>query len=63
MMFLKQRLCNRNVLEMKVFANKILFLVKEHFPELFNHATPQCFYPGGCQQGGLQCKEKIWKSM
>ena len=60
--FLKQRLCNRNVLEMRIFAHNILKLVRGHFPELFNFAGPQCVYPGGCQQGKLQCEEGSWTS-
>jgi thymidylate synthase (FAD) len=61
MLFLKHRLCNRNVLEMRIFAHKILNIVQCHFPELFNLAGPQCVYPGRCQQGKLQCKEGTWK--
>lgn len=60
MLFLKHRLCNRNVLEMRIFAHKILNVAQIHFPELFNLAGPQCVYPGGCQQGSLQCKEGVW---
>jgi thymidylate synthase (FAD) len=57
--FLRARLCNRNVLEMKVFASRILSLVDQHFPEWFNICGPQC-YMGGCKQGFMQCKEKTW---
>ena len=59
--FLRQRLCNRNVKEMRVFANKVLSLALQHFPELFVHAGPQCF-DGTCYQKdlGMQCKEKVW---
>lgn len=57
--FLRQRLCNRNVTEMRVFANRVLSLVRSHFPELFKLAGPQC-YKGDCKQGFLQCQEKYW---
>jgi len=61
MFFLRQRLCNRNVKEMRVFANRILSLVTPHFPELFMHAGTQC-KDGKCFQKdlGMQCKEGIW---
>jgi thymidylate synthase (FAD) len=60
-LFLQQRLCNRNVKEMRVFAHKVLSLVTDDFPELFSHAGPQC-YLGKCQQDrlGMQCSEGIW---
>lgn len=59
--FLRQRLCNRNVREMRVFANKVLSLAQEHFPELFNNAGPQCF-DGECFQKALnmQCEQGFW---
>ncbi len=61
MFFLRQRLCNRNVKEMRVFAHKVLSLVKHHFPELFNNVGPQC-YQGKCHQAELnmQCEAKRW---
>jgi len=61
MFFLRQRLCNRNVKEMRIFANRILSLVTPHFPELFMHAGPQCT-DGECFQKELkmQCSEGIW---
>ena len=61
MFFLRQRLCNRNVLEMRIFAHRVLSLVRGHFPELFNNVGPQCFN-GTCHQGALslQCKEANW---
>jgi len=60
-LFLRQRLCNRNVLEMKIFANRVLSLVEEDFPQLFNHAGPQC-YLGKCEQDrfGMQCDKGTW---
>lgn len=54
--FLRQRLCNRNVLEMRIFASKIKGLVENHFPELFNFIGPQCVMDK-CYQGKMQCEE------
>jgi len=58
MYFLKQRLCNRNVLEMRVLAHKVEKLVVVHFPELFGQVGPQCEMDI-CKQGFLQCEAKI----
>jgi thymidylate synthase (FAD) len=60
MFFLKLRLCKRNVLEMCIFANKVLALVTAHFPELFSLVGPQCF-ESRCKQGFMQCKTGPWK--
>lgn len=61
MFFLEQRCCNRNVLEMRIFANRVLFMAREHFPELFFNVGPQCFMDE-CYQGllNMQCKSKTW---
>jgi len=61
MFFLRQRLCNRNVKEMRIFAERVLSLAREHFPELFNNVGPQC-YMDACQQDLLkmQCEAKNW---
>lgn len=61
--FLKQRLCNRNVKEMRIFAQRVLSLAKESFPEVFKFIGPQCFMDGECKQGRLQCKEGAWKGL
>lgn len=56
--FLRQRMCNRNVLEMRIFAHKAKSLVQDHFPELFGFIGPQCTMGAmKCYQGHLQCKE------
>jgi len=57
--FLRQRLCHRNVEEMQVFSERVLSLVRSHFPELFDLVGPQCFM-GGCKQGFLKCSEGLW---
>jgi thymidylate synthase (FAD) len=67
MKFLRQRLCNRNVTEMRIFANRVLSLAKEVYPQLYNNVGPQCFMdkhfclPGrACRQGKMQCADKTW---
>lgn len=60
--FLKQRLCNRNVKEMQIFAQRVLSLAMETFPEVFKFVGPQCLMDGKCKQGRLQCKEGKWKN-
>jgi len=59
-LFLRHRLCNRNVAEMKNFAETVLSLVSGHFPELFLWVGPQCS-DGSCKQGHLRCKEGKWR--
>ncbi len=63
--FLRKRLCNRNVAEMRIFSSLVLSLVKEHFPALFDNCGPQCTEPRGCQQGLLkmQCADKYFKPL
>lgn len=63
--FLRQRLCNRNVFEMRLFACQVLSLVKDHFPALFDNCGPQCTEPRKCQQSllGMQCEEKTFKDI
>ncbi len=60
MYFLKQRCCNRNVAEMRIFADKVLSLVTAHFPELFDFVGPQCYMDDKCKQGKMRCAEKKW---
>lgn len=57
--FLRQRLCYRNVAEMQIFADRVLTITVQHFPQLFNLAGPQC-YRGECKQGKLQCGVGPW---
>jgi len=59
--FLKARMCNRNVEEMRIFAQKIKDLACEYFPEMFNHAYPNCV-SGTCEEKalGLQCKARTY---
>lgn len=58
-LFLRQRLCYRNVTEMQVFAEKVYAIVVEHFPEWFTVNGPQCV-TGRCKQGYLNCGRGPW---
>ena len=60
MLFFRHRLCHRNVKEMRIFANKLLRICYAHFPNLFQHAGPQCFMDGKCKQGHMSCG-RIWE--
>jgi thymidylate synthase (FAD) len=57
--FLRQRLCNRNVMEMRIFAAKLRVILLGEFPELFTWSGPQCAH-GECLQERMQCKERTW---
>jgi thymidylate synthase (FAD) len=59
--FLRTRLCNRNVLEMRIFATRIKDLAIEYFPEMFKHAFPNCI-SGQCTEKalGMQCSQKVY---
>lgn len=66
--FLRVRTCNRNVMEMRIFANRVLAIVQGHFPQLFFQVGPQCFMDAhfsanhyGCRQGKMQCKNAFWR--
>ena len=59
--FLRQRMCNRNVLEMRIFAWRLYLILKDDFPALFSHAGPQCSC-GPCRQGRMQCKAGVVES-
>jgi len=57
--FLRQRLCYRNVAEMRRFANLLRIQGVKHFPELFRLIGPQC-YKGECRQAHLKCSRGPW---
>jgi thymidylate synthase (FAD) len=64
--FLRQRLCNRNVDEMRIFALRVLSLAREWFPELFNNVHAPCLMDAyGCNQVhiGMQCDDKVYTSL
>lgn len=57
--FLRKRCCNRNLTEMRIFANRIHNLVSHLWPEYTQWLGPQC-YMDRCKQGKMQCKEGGW---
>lgn len=54
--FFSQRLCKRNVHEMRIFAQKLQVLCIEWFPELFHLVGPDCITLGGCTQGHMKAE-------
>lgn len=57
--FFEQRCCNRNVDEMRIFANTFRSLMRQKWPLVMKHAGPPCTTKE-CNQGHMQCKEKVW---
>lgn len=55
----EQRCCNRNVMEMRIFANRMHQICREWWPEFALCVGPQC-YTGKCKQGKMRCAEKKW---
>lgn len=55
--FLNLRLCNRNVLEMRMFAINLHKICQDWFPELFNFVGPDCFMTE-CKQGAMSCQKE-----
>ncbi len=56
--FLRSRLCFRNVLEMRLFAEKIMMIALDWWPELFSLVGPPCIMDGKCNQGHMRCDGK-----
>lgn len=54
--FFRQRLCARNVAEMKMFAERIYTEVMTWWPELFQFVGPPCFMDKKCNQGSMRPK-------
>ena len=53
--FFEQRLCNRNVGEMRILANKIWHEVHSYWPDFANLCGPRCYTSGQCNQGRMSC--------
>lgn len=58
-LFLRQRLCWRNTMEMQAFAHKLSNICAKWFPELFEHIAEPCTMDGECNQGRLACSRKL----
>ena len=53
--FFKLRCCNRAQWEIRELANKMLDLVKDVAPTIFERAGPNCVQLGYCPEGDLSC--------
>lgn len=58
--FIKQRICRRNVEEMRIFADKLVELIGHTWPAFAKCLGPYCFYLGKCNQGKMSCN-KLWE--
>ncbi len=56
----KQRICRRNVEEMRIFADRLVKLISHTWPEFAKCLGPYCFYLGKCNQGKMSCN-KLWE--
>ena len=57
--FFHQRLCYRNVEEMRIFADRMHAVCMGWFPQLFQFVGPECTFMKRCNQGKMmapQCK-------
>jgi len=52
--FLNLRLCHRNCEEIRIFAEKLHRILKEHFPQLFEYIGTDCVM-SKCTQGKMKC--------
>lgn len=57
---IKQRICRRNVEEMRIFADRLVELIGHTWPEFAKCLGPYCFYLGKCNQGKMSCN-KLWE--
>lgn len=53
--FIQLRACNRAQWEVREIAIKMLFILRESFPLLFNKYGPSCFVKGECPERALSC--------
>ena len=56
----KQRICRRNVEEMRIFADRLVELIGLTWPAFAKCLGPYCFYLGKCNQGKMSCN-KLWE--
>ncbi|MCQ2462843.1 MAG: FAD-dependent thymidylate synthase [Clostridia bacterium] len=55
LLFFRLRTCNRAQWEIRNFANGMLALLREKYPEIFNFYGPSCYSEGKCPEGRLSC--------
>jgi len=53
--FLRLRTCSRAQWEIREMAVKILRILREKFPGLFDRVGPNCYYLGYCTEGKKSC--------
>lgn len=53
--FLTVRMCQRNTLEMQIFAEKLHKVCVDWLPEIFEHIGPHCSMYAECNQGKMSC--------
>lgn len=58
MLFIRLRSCNRAQWEIRHVATRMLALLREHYPKLFNLFGPTCVIKGMCPEGRLSCGKK-----
>jgi len=57
--FMRLRMCLRNVTEIRIFCDKVFFLVKQWWPEYAEILGPPCYTDGKCNQGKMTCGKKF----
>lgn len=55
LLFFRLRTCNRAQWEIRNFANGMLAILREKYPEIFNFYGPSCYSEGRCPEGRLSC--------
>lgn len=58
MHFIRLRACQRAQWEIRDVSMKMLTILRNQFPELFNHIGPACYMDGKCPEGRLSCGKK-----
>ena len=58
----EQRCCNRNVDEMRVFANKLRRRLMKIWPLVVQETGPQC-HADECKQGHMKCDQGYWEQL
>ena len=56
--FMRLRMCLRNITEIRIFCDKILFLVQQWWPEYAVILGPPCYTDGKCNQEFMTCGRK-----
>lgn len=57
--FFNLRCCNRNTAEMHLFANRLLNMIENLWPDCDNLCGPDCF-TSSCRQLKMRCNQRTW---